>query len=154
MILQAIIYFLFAQPMIIKENWIWEEWHSFSTEKSRIFCWALEAGIFQWHLSGDLKAIAHPQDISIHLPASFLDKIGTGVWKADFTLKAKSLSLWMAWQWASCRCNRSGHHRSADTPPPEPAQPDTESSTASSHAGEGSPKLRFISPCCWGWTSV
>lgn len=50
-------------------------------------------GIFQWDSVDYSKAVAHQQDKGIHLAVSFLDKIGADVWKADFTLKAKSLTL-------------------------------------------------------------
>lgn len=33
------------------------------------------------------------------LAVGFLDKIRAGVWKADITLKARSHSLWKAWDW-------------------------------------------------------
>lgn len=35
----------------------------------------------------------------ICLAVGFLDKIGAGVRKADFTLKARSHSVWKAWRW-------------------------------------------------------
>lgn len=50
----------------------------------------MPTGIFQWDPVDDSKAVAHPQDRGIHLAVGFLDKIEAGVWKAVFTLKAKS----------------------------------------------------------------
>ena len=125
--------FLYIHPMIIKD-WIWEKCHYFLiAEKSRIFCWVskkintncyFSVGSSRW-----LKDCS-PSARYRH-PPGFLDKIGAGVWKAHFTLKSKSLSLWTAWQWAeSCRCINRGHDRSEDTPLPVPAQPSTDSNTA------------------------
>lgn len=66
----------------------------------------------------------------ICLAVGFLDKIGAGVRKADFRVKGLALR----WKF---QCNRRGHHRSEDAPPPVPAQSSTESGTASSLTENG-----------------